>query len=139
MKSNLNDDIPTIKTVLIGESGTGKTSIIQRYCKGIFKEDSNATLGSSFQTKEINLPEGKIKVKLEIWDTAGQEAYRALNKIFYKDAKIFIFVYDITKAATYQEIKDYWLYNVKTNADANASKFYIVYIYVDYSFLYCWK
>ena len=49
------------------------------------------------------------------------------------------FVYDITKAATYQEIKDYWLDNVKTNADANASKFYIVYIYVDYSFLYCWK
>ena len=128
MKSNLNDDIPTIKTVLIGESGTGKTSIIKRYCSGVFTDDSIATLGSSFQTKQITLSD-KTKVKLEIWDTAGQEAYRSLNKIFYKDAKIIIFVYDITKATSYEEIQAYWLQDIKTNADANASKFHLVYIY----------
>ena len=52
--------------------------------------------------------EGGRTVKFEIWDTAGQEKYRSINKIFYKDASIVIMVYDITKRNTYEEIKNYW-------------------------------
>lgn len=52
--------------------------------------------------------EGGQTVKFEIWDTAGQEKYRSINKIFYKDASIVIMVYDITKRNTYEEIKNYW-------------------------------
>ena len=74
------------KVVLIGESGVGKTSIISRYITNTFSSVLTATPGASFTTKTIYLKEYKRSIKFEIWDTAGQEKYRALAKVFYKNA-----------------------------------------------------
>ena len=58
-------------------------------------------------------------IKFDIWDTAGQEKYRSLAKIFYKDAKVIVFVYDITREFTFESIKNYWYEETKANADGS--------------------
>ena len=65
--------------------------------------------------------EGKA-IKFEIWDTAGQEQYRSLTKIFYKDAAAAILVYDITRKDSFLELKNYWYDQVKETAPKNISK-----------------
>ena len=55
------------------------------------------------------------------WDTAGQERYRSIAKIYYQDAHIAILVYDITKKASFDEVKNYWIDQIKQNAPKNIS------------------
>ena len=62
---------------------------------------------------------GGKSIKFDIWDTAGQEKYRALTKIFYKDASIAILVYDITRKESYDELKNYWYTQIKDYAPKN--------------------
>lgn len=95
------------KVVLVGETHTGKTAIIQRIVNDRFEDNYESTMVASTLSTQVDL-EGGQTVKFEIWDTAGQEKYRSINKIFYKDASIVIMVYDITKRNTYEEIKNYW-------------------------------
>ena len=88
----------SVKVVLLGESGVGKTCIIGRFIDDTFDKNIKSTTGADYTGKTMTFPEyGGKRIKFEIWDTAGQEIYRALTKIFYKDAKIAILVYDITK------------------------------------------
>ena len=60
-------------------------------------------------------------IKFEIWDTAGQEEYRALAKVFYKNAAVCILVYDITRKNSFEELKNYWVNEIKANALPNIS------------------
>ena len=116
-----SDDINyhTAKVVLIGKSGVGKTSIISRFTNDKFDPDTLSSLGASFVSKEIFFPEINNTIKFDIWDTAGQEKYRSLAKIFYKDAVIIILVYDITKADSLAEIKEFWVEEIKENSNKN--------------------
>ena len=106
------------KVVLIGESGVGKTSIISRYISNTFSSVLMATPGANFTTKTVFLQDEKQSIKFEIWDTAGQEKYRA-----YKNAAVCILVYDITRRASFDELKKYWIAELKGNASPNVSKF----------------
>ena len=81
------------KTIIVGESGVGKTSIIGRYINK-FNPNEKSTIGASF-TNKTHIINGQ-KILFEIWDTAGQERFRSINSIFYQDAYICIMVYDIT-------------------------------------------
>ena len=110
------------KVVLIGESGVGKTSIISRYISNTFSSVLMATPGANFTTKTIFLKDEQQSIKFEIWDTAGQEKYRALAKVFYKNAAVCILVYDITRRASFEELKKYWIQELKGNASPNVSK-----------------
>ena len=113
----------TCKVVLIGESGVGKTSIISRYTNNTFEENIMSTTGASYCGKAMTFDEyGGKTIKFEIWDTAGQEKYRALTKIFYKDAAVAILVYDITRRKSFDEIKNYWYNQIKESGKANISK-----------------
>ena len=103
------------KIVLLGEAGVGKTSIITRYISGSFSQIVMTSTGSSFVAKKIEL-EDKKKVKLQIWDTAGQEKYRSLAKIFYQSAAVAVLVYDITLKKSFEQIKEYWVKEIKENA-----------------------
>jgi len=107
------------KVVLIGESGVGKTSIINRYISNAFSNVLTATPGASFTSKTLFLKDYNQSIKFEIWDTAGQEKYRALAKVFYKTAAVCILVYDITRKTSFEELKNYWVNEVKTNASPN--------------------
>ena len=110
------------KVVLIGESGVGKTSIISRYISNTFSSVLLATPGANFTTKTVFLKDENQSIKFEIWDTAGQEKYRALAKVFYKNAAVCILVYDITRRASFEELKKYWITELKANASPNVSK-----------------
>ena len=109
------DEYIPCKIVLLGEAGVGKTSIITRYISGSFSQIVMTSTGSSFVAKKIEL-EDKKKVKLQIWDTAGQEKYRSLAKIFYQSAAVAVLVYDITLKKSFEQIKEYWVKEIKENA-----------------------
>ena len=100
-----NEKAIPCKVILVGESGVGKTFIISRYLNR-YQEKTEPTLGAYFSNK-ILVIDG-YKLNLEIWDTAGQEQYRSINNLFYKDSYICLLVYDITNKTTFNCIRDYW-------------------------------
>ena len=112
----------TCKVVLIGEAGVGKTSIISRYSTNTFKSQSTPTPGANFVTKNVTFDDEKQTIKFEIWDTAGQEKYRSLAKVFYKNASVCVLVYDITRKSSFEELKNYWVKEIKDNAPKDLSK-----------------
>lgn len=117
------------KVVLLGESGVGKTSIISRFINDVFEESVTTTTGASYVGKTMTFEDYHNQViKFEIWDTAGQEKYRSLTQIFYKDASIAILVYDITNEETFEEIQNYWYTQIKESAPNNISMFIFIYI-----------
>ena len=101
-----DDDRPSCKITLIGDSGVGKSSIIGRFITGFFNEEMNSTLGLNYSQK-LYEKNGK-KISLNLWDTAGQEKFRSLGNNFYKDSFIIIIVYDICNKASFQSIKEVW-------------------------------
>ena len=110
------------KVVLIGESGIGKTSIVSRYTSNTFSSVLMSTPGAGFASKIIFLPNENQYIKFEIWDTSGQEKYRALAKVLYKNAAVCILVYDITRKRSFEELKKYWAQEIKANTSPNVSK-----------------
>ena len=118
-----DDNAKTCKVVLLGESGVGKTCIIARFINNTFEDNIMSTTGASYAGKTMTFDEYDGKsIKFEIWDTAGQEKYRALTKIFYKDASVAILVYDITRKESFEEIQKYWYNQLKEYAQKNISK-----------------
>ena len=104
-------DEPEIKVILVGESFTGKTSLINTAMGLKFVEGVEAsTSAASFVTKKVKIGEKTFLVNL--WDTIGQEKYRSLTKIFIKDSKIVIFVYDITNKQSFKEL-DFWFKTIQ--------------------------
>ena len=105
----MSDD-NSIKVILVGMSGTGKTNIIKALVDKPFVDENDSTLTSSFVSKSIKI--NKKTYNLEIWDTAGQEMYKSLTKLFIVGSKVVIFVYDITDKSSFNEL-DYWVKTVK--------------------------
>ena len=106
---NIEDNgkiINYIKLILIGESGTGKTSLIDVYSGKKFSLKTFSSLSSNYIIKKMEINQKNYVIK--IWDTAGQERFRSLNKLFIKDSQIVIFVYDVTKKKTFEEL-GYWV------------------------------
>jgi len=97
-----------IKLILLGESGVGKTSIIKRYYEDTFNPDQESTLSTNFATKDLVI--NNKKIKLNLWDTIGQEKYRSLSTYFLKETEIVILVYSIISRKSFNEL-NYW-YNL---------------------------
>ena len=104
------------KLILIGDSCVGKSNILLKYLKNEFDPNSRATVGVEFGTKNIVINEKKIKI--QIWDTAGEERYRSITSAYYKGAKGAFIVYDITRKSTFVNI-DKWISDLKLNGDQN--------------------
>ena len=113
----MNDSMP-IKVVLLGDSGVGKTSIIQRFTEDIFKSNNVTTKSANFVCKNFILPEEDTKVRFQIWDTAGQEKYHSLATMYYKDAAVAIAVFDMTSEKTLIHIKT-WIKELKEKVTRN--------------------
>ena len=109
----------SVKVVLLGEAGVGKTSIIHQFIYHTFDPDCISSISAQFVSKTIDY-EGYGAIKFDIWDTAGQERYRSMAKIFYKDAKVIVFVYDITSQPTFDGLKNYWYEQIKINCEKDA-------------------
>ena len=117
------------KVVLIGESGVGKTSIINRFTSNTFRSQQLPTTAANFVTKLVIMEDENKSIKFEIWDTAGQEKYRSLAKVFYKNAAVCILVYDITRKSSFEEIKKFWVNEIKQNISPDTSK-YILFLII---------
>ena len=94
-----------LKIVLLGDTGVGKTSIVERFIFEKYTPQNQPTLGAMFVTKFITIPNHGPTIKLNIWDTAGQEKYRSIASTYYKQASIALIVYDITSSNTFDEAK----------------------------------
>ena len=110
------EDDKIIKIILLGESGVGKTNLIQVALDQPFQKEKISTLISSYYESEIIIQNKKYVYTL--WDTAGQEVYRSLNKTFIKDSKIVILVFAINNRKSFEEI-DYWINSVKESLEEN--------------------
>ena len=111
-----NQENITCKVVLVGESGVGKTSIINRYLNNTYNENQKSTFAPEFKNKVLNYPEYNKSISFDIWDTAGQEAYRSITKNFYA---IGVMVYDIRNRESFENIKKYWSQQLKDSGVQN--------------------
>ena len=116
----------SIKIILIGNSGVGKTCISQRYIKGNKDIDlnPNSTVGASYFQKFIEI-DGK-SISVDIWDTAGQEKYRSMGKMFYKEAHIVLFIYDITDKQSFNIAEYDWINRIKERYSSEEKVLFIV-------------
>ena len=121
MDVDSNSEQIRCKIILVGDSYVGKTSIIGRYIKK-YNEKYPCTIAATFTTK-IEKINGK-QINFELWDTAGMEKFRSVENLFYKEAQICLLVFDITKRATFESLKNYW-YNVIKNESPEGIIFHI--------------
>ena len=107
----------SVKVVLLGEAGVGKTCIISRFVNNLYDDKTTSNLTPAFTTKTMKFARlnGK-EIRFDLWDTAGQERFRSVTKSLYRDAKVIILVYDITEKETFNEVKDYWYEQIKLNS-----------------------
>jgi len=106
--SSSSETVATLKLLLIGSSGTGKSSLLMRFVDGVFlaPDEISATIGVDFKVKVIDV-EGK-KYKLTIWDTAGQERFRTLTSSYYRGAQGVILVYDVSSRDSFNDLQTWF-------------------------------
>ena len=107
----------SLKVVLLGESGVGKTCIISQFTEHKFDQNVLSSLSAQFVSKTIEYLDFGKAIKFDIWDTVGQEKFRSMAKIFYKEAKVIIFVYDITSVKSFEALQNFWYDEIKTNCN----------------------
>ena len=101
----------SIKLLLIGDSEVGKTSLLLKYTEHIFPDDHIATIGVEYKDKYIN--KDNYNIRLQIWDTAGQERFHSITKNIYRNTNGVLFVYDITKKESFDNIKN-WIIDLQS-------------------------
>ncbi|KAM4524828.1 ras-related protein Rab-37-like [Odontesthes bonariensis] len=105
------------KTILVGDSGVGKTSLLVQFDQGKFIPGSfSATVGIGFTNKVVTVDD--VKVKLQIWDTAGQERFRSVTHAYYRDAHALLLLYDITSKSSFDNIRA-WLTEIHEYAQSD--------------------
>jgi small GTP-binding protein len=104
----------TIKLILVGDSGTGKSCMLYRYISNGFSEDFQSTIGVEFGKKHVYLKDVDINeryrenyVKVQIWDTAGQERFRSITTAYYRGTAAVIAVYDVSNLNSFLNIKEW--------------------------------
>ena len=102
----------TCQILLIGDSSVGKTSLIQRYANGIFKEEYLATVGLDYYTKQEMI--NNLNVLVKLWDTAGQERFKALTPNYFRNAEGVVLAYDVTNSESFENLK-FWINSIKSN------------------------
>ncbi|XP_062844202.1 ras-related protein Rab-18-B [Trichomycterus rosablanca] len=111
-----DDVLTTLKILIIGESGVGKSSLLLRFTDDTFDPELAATIGVDFKVKTIAVDGNRAK--LAIWDTAGQERFRTLTPSYYRGAQGVILVYDVTKRDSFTKLEN-WLSELETYCTRN--------------------
>jgi len=109
----------TIRLLLIGDSGVGKSCLLLRFSDNSFTPSFITTIGIDFKIRTIEL-DGK-KIKLQVWDTAGQERFRTITTAYYRGAMGILLVYDCTDEKSFGNINT-WMRNIEQNASENVNK-----------------
>ena len=117
-----NDYNYLFKVVFVGDAGVGKTQIIDKFVENKFLENYDFTIGVNFKVKTVNC--GNKKIKLQLWDTAGQEKFRAITRTYYKSGHLIVFVYAVDDKNSFENIQ-IWVKDVKEQTDEK-TKFLLV-------------
>jgi Ras-related protein Rab-1A len=102
----------TVKVVLVGDSGVGKSCLLQRYCEGVYSDSHISTIGVDYRSRRVKL--GKDVFTAQIYDTAGQERFRAISASYYRKAQGVILVVDITSPKSVSSA-DRWMQELRKN------------------------
>ena len=92
------------KICIAGNFGVGKTTLLHQYLERRFTPNVGSTIGSNFFVKNIKIPNVKIPIILQIWDLAGQEHFKWVRHEFYKGAKGIVYVFDLTRRKTFEDL-----------------------------------
>lgn len=103
------------KISIIGDSGVGKSSLLDMYIDDVFDKRINATIGTDFKSKFMNFKDDIVK--FQIWDTAGNERFRKITRIYYRESSGFIILYDITNKTSFNNIIS-WLKDINYNINS---------------------
>ena len=104
MESSPESDF-VIKILLLGDSEVGKSCFLMRYSDNVFVENYITTIGLDYKLKTVKLDSGKT-IKVQLWDTAGQDKYRTIAKNYYKGSHGILLLYDITKMTSFENIRE---------------------------------
>ncbi|XP_078161392.1 ras-related protein RHN1-like [Carex rostrata] len=111
-----NNNVINAKLVLLGDMGTGKSSLVLRFVKGQFLDFQESTIGAAFFSQTLALNDATVK--FEIWDTAGQERYHSLAPMYYRGAAAAVIVYDITSNESFERAKK-WVVELQKQGNPN--------------------
>ena len=112
--SNQSAVYNSYKVLLLGNSYVGKTCILLRFSEDIFKENYDVTIGLNYRIKSMTVENNPIK--MQIWDTSGEEKFKAIAKNFYRGAHGVLLVYDICQKNSFLDVKS-WIEQIIENAD----------------------
>ena len=110
MTSYEDSDI-VFKILMLGDSEVGKSCFLMRYSDNVFVENYITTIGLDYKLKTIKLDSGKI-IKVQLWDTAGQDKYRTIAKNYYKGSHGILLLYDTTKMSSFENIRE-WIQDIR--------------------------
>lgn len=110
---------PVLKLLLIGDMSVGKSCLLLRFAEGRFEPDMMATMGIDFRLKDIDF--GDKRVPFQLWDTAGQDRYRAITTAYYRGAQGVAIVYDTTSKKSFRNIRT-WMRSLEQHAPREISK-----------------
>ena len=104
----------SFKVTTLGDSGVGKSSIINYYTQGYFDPSVSSTIGAAFKTKRYNIDD-RNTVTLELWDTAGQERFRSILPMYLRNADAIVLVFDVNNTLSLENLKTQWLPLIEDN------------------------
>jgi len=122
MSSNEDSDI-IFKILMLGDSEVGKSCFLMRYSDNVFVENYITTIGLDYKLKTIKLDSGKV-IKVQLWDTAGQDKYRTIAKNYYKGSHGILLLYDITKISSFENIRE-WIQDIRQEVSPKSIIFLI--------------
>jgi len=106
----------SLKVVLVGDTKVGKSCILSRFVQGTFDRNMPATIGAAFLSKVITTSNGPVR--LQLWDTAGQEKFRSLAPMYYRSSSVAVLVYDVTSKSSLTNLED-WSAEIADKAPHN--------------------
>lgn len=111
-----------IKVIVLGDSGVGKTCLINRYTSGFYKDSFTATLGVDFKVQAME--KNEIKINLQIWDTAGQERFKTLTKSYFQGCMGVLLIFSLTDLDSFKNIEK-WLQQLDEHTHVKMTKLLI--------------
>ena len=124
-RNTTSSSIALRKVVLVGDSGVGKTAILSRFMTGSMPSTRRATMGATEKMKSVHVPSLNKRLPLQVWDITGNEKFRTLTSIYFRDADAAIMVCDVTDKDSFENLKNVWYKEIQSLGPENMILFIV--------------